>query len=334
MTGDAANDGQSELVGYKQAISDINAGGGVHGEKIVAKIYDNACDPKQAVAVAGKVVSDNIRYVLNTSCSAATLAAMKVYAEEGVVGINTYSSNPNVTDEGYFANFRDIYRDDDLAAVIAAHVVKRDAHKKITIIHDKSTFGQAIAGYFKSAINKAGVKEIAFEPYDPVNHDYSVLATHLKDIGTEDLFIGGMPVEAGLIAKQLQSAGSRVQIYGGYIASNDFWRVAGAAGEGALLAFSRDARTLPAVIDVVQRIQNAGAQVDSITLLAYAGAQVLAQALTKANSQNPRAVAEAIHSTTFNTILGAWTFDDKGDVKGLQNVMYRWHDGVYTELKE
>ena len=60
MSGPVAQWGDMEFNGARQAIKDINASGGIKGDKLVAVEYDDACDPKQAVAVANKIVNDGI----------------------------------------------------------------------------------------------------------------------------------------------------------------------------------------------------------------------------------------------------------------------------------
>lgn len=64
MSGPVAQWGDMEFNGARQAIKDINAQGGIKGDKLVAVEYDDACDPKQAVAVANKIVNDGIQYVI------------------------------------------------------------------------------------------------------------------------------------------------------------------------------------------------------------------------------------------------------------------------------
>jgi len=61
MSGPVAQYGDQEFTGAEQAIADINAKGGVKGDKLVMVKYDDACDPKQAVAVANKGVHDGIK---------------------------------------------------------------------------------------------------------------------------------------------------------------------------------------------------------------------------------------------------------------------------------
>ncbi|MGM1195733.1 aromatic amino acid transport family protein, partial [Klebsiella pneumoniae] len=63
MSGPVAQYRDQEFTGAEQAVADINAKGGIKGNKLQIVKYDDACDPKQAVAVANKVVNDGIKYV-------------------------------------------------------------------------------------------------------------------------------------------------------------------------------------------------------------------------------------------------------------------------------
>ncbi len=323
-----------EEVGIKMLADDVNAAGGVNGQKIIIKSYDDACDPKQAVSVANKIISENIHLALHGTCSASAIATLKTYADEGTVVINSISSNPKVTDEGGPHMFRAMYRDDKAAILIADYIRKNYPGKKIAIIHDKSAYGQGIAENVQKALNQNGTKEIIFESFDPANHDYSVLATRLKDMGTEVLFIGGYPVEGGLITRQMHDSGSKAQIIAGDLSAPEFWKIAGKTGEDAKFVFPMDPRKAPAAKAVIDRLQKAGVVVDGYTLYGYAAAQVLVQALTKVGSDDPSKIADFIHKNEFNTILGKWNFDAKGDVDNIHQVMFRWHDGQFEELKE
>ncbi len=66
--------GDQEFTGAEQAVADINAKGGIKGNKLQIVKYDDACDPKQAVAVANKVVNDGIKcywsplFFINAAC--------------------------------------------------------------------------------------------------------------------------------------------------------------------------------------------------------------------------------------------------------------------------
>ena len=100
MTGQYASFGEQFVHGAKMAVADINAKGGVLGQKIKLIIGDDACDPKQAVAVANKLVSDGVKFVAGHFCSGSSIPASKVYTEEGILQISPASTNPKLTEEG------------------------------------------------------------------------------------------------------------------------------------------------------------------------------------------------------------------------------------------
>jgi branched-chain amino acid transport system substrate-binding protein len=60
----------------------------------------------------------------------------------------------------------------------------------------------------------------------------------------------------------------------------------------------------------------------------------LAQAIAKAGSTDAAKVAAALHAGEFDTILGKWSFDDKGDVRNIHLLLYRWHNGAFSEVGE
>ena len=68
MTGQYASAGDQIRKGAEMAIADINAKGGVLGQKIKLEVGDDACDPKQAVSVANTMVNKKIVSTLR-SCS-------------------------------------------------------------------------------------------------------------------------------------------------------------------------------------------------------------------------------------------------------------------------
>ena len=62
ITGPNAAFGAQLQKGAEQAAADINAAGGINGEKIVLSIGDDVSDPKQGISVANKFVADGVKY--------------------------------------------------------------------------------------------------------------------------------------------------------------------------------------------------------------------------------------------------------------------------------
>ena len=123
MTGQYAVFGEQMKRGAEMAVKDINAKGGVNGEQLVLKIGDDACDPKQAVAVANQFVNDGVKFVAGHFCSGSSIPASAVYNEEGILQISPASTNPKLTEQGFDNVFRTCGRDDVQGIYAANYVV-------------------------------------------------------------------------------------------------------------------------------------------------------------------------------------------------------------------
>lgn len=163
MSGPVAQYGDMEFTGARQAVADINAKGGINGDTLVAVEYDDACDPKQAVAVANKVINDGIRYVIGHLCSSSTQPASDIYEDEGIIMITPAATNADLTTRGYQMIMRTTGLDSDQGPTAAKYIVDEIKPKRIAVVHDKQQYGEGLARSVRENLNKAGVKEVMFE---------------------------------------------------------------------------------------------------------------------------------------------------------------------------
>ena len=215
MTGQYASFGEQMRRGAEMAVADINAKGGVMGKKLVLKVGDDACDPKQAVAVANQFVSDKVVFVAGHFCSGSSIPASKVYTEEGILQMSPASTNPKLTDEGGPNVFRVCGRDDQQGMVAGTYISQHFKGKKVAIVHDKTQYGKGLADETQKQLNKIGVKEVMYEAVNPKEKDYSALVSKLKQAGVEVIYYGGYHPEAGLIVKQSREQGFNAQLMSG-----------------------------------------------------------------------------------------------------------------------
>src|SRR3546814_2967103 len=90
-----------QFIGAEMAIEQINKAGGVNGQQLEGVRYDDACDPKQAVAVANKIVNDEVQFVVGHLCSSSTQTASDISEDEGILMITAASTSPDITYRGY-----------------------------------------------------------------------------------------------------------------------------------------------------------------------------------------------------------------------------------------
>lgn len=334
LTGENAFFGEQMKHGAEQAVADINAAGGINGEKLVLHFADDACDPKQAVTVANQMASLGIRFVVGHACSGASIPASKVYNEEGILMMTSISTNPALTDAGFKTIFRANGRDDQQGQIVAQYILKHFHDKKIAIAHDQSAWGHGIAEELRKSLNAGGVKEVMFETFAPGERDYSAFISRLKQAGVEVAFLGGYHTSVGLIVRQMKAQGAAFQVIGGdALFTSQFWAITGPDGEGVLMSYSPDPRKYPEAKAAVEALRKSGFEPEGYTLNTYAAVQAIAEGIKRAG-RDPIKVAGALRQTPVKTVIGPLAFDAKGDISGTNFVLYHWHHGKYAEVEQ
>jgi len=330
MTGSNAAFGEQFRRGAERAVADLNAKGGVLGQKLRLVVGDDACDPRQAVSVANDLASKGAVFVAGHYCSSSSIPASDVYAESGIVQMSPASTAVELTDRGLKNVFRVCGRNDAQGLLAAAYVADHFKGKRIAIVDDKSTFGKGVADQFRKGLNAHGVKEVLNDAITAGEKDYASLVTKLKQAGADLVYFGGYHAEAGLIVRQMRAQNVKAVLMGAdSMVTDEFWSITGAAGEGTLITFGPDPRLNPKNAALVQSFRAQRYEPEAYTLYTYASIQAWAQAATKARSTDMVKVSAALHANKFDTVMGEIGFDAKGDVTAPGYVMYVWKNGKY-----
>ena len=334
ITGPNATFGAQLKNGADQWAADVNAAGGILGQKVELSVGDDASKPEQGVSVANKFISDGVKMVIGHFNSGVSIPASEQYAEGGILQISPASTNPKFTDRGLWNTFRTCGRDDQQGTVAGEYIVKNLKGKKVAIVHDKTPYGKGLADETQKAMNKGGVKEVIYEGINPGEKDYSALVSKLKAANVDILYYGGLHTEAGLLVRQMRDQGMKTVLFSGDgITDKEFWTIAGPGAAGTLMTFGPDPRKNPAAAKVVAAFKAKGIDPEGYVLYSYAAGQVIQQAAEAIKSLDTKKIAEYVHSgKTFNTVLGPLAFDKKGDLTKLDYVLYVWKDGGYSEM--
>jgi branched-chain amino acid transport system substrate-binding protein len=341
ITGGSAAFGAQLKNGVMQAVEDLNAAGGILGQKIVLSVGDDRADPKEGVSVANKFVGDAVKFVVGHFNSGVTIPASDVYKENNMLVISPAATNPNVTDRPNMWNtFRVCGRDDQQGGVAGKIIVQRFKGKRIAFVHDKTTYGLGLASETRKAMNAGGMKEIMFEGVNKDDKDFNALVSKIKSANADLVYWGGLHDTGGIILRQMRDQGLRAPMMGGDgLADDEFAAIAGPGADGTLMTFSPDPRINPknkAIVELFRKKR--GFEPQAYTLYSYAAMQIIKQAAEEAKSLDPKKVAEAIRSgRPFDTVLGTLSFDKKGDVsdqgylvdgkKKDRYVLYTWKKG-------
>src|SRR5664279_23805 len=326
ITGPNASFGAQLTQGVEQAAADINAAGGILGQKIEVEPGDDVSDPKQGVSVANKFVGDGVHFVVGHFNSGVTIPASEVYVDNNVLFISPSATNPKVTERGLWDAFRTCGRDDQQGKLWADLGLGDLKDKKIAIVHDKTPYGQGLADAAKGFMNAGGKKEVLYEGVNVGEKDYSAIVSKIKAAGADYLMWGGLHTEGGLIVRQMRDQGMKtVMISGDGITDNEFAAIGGPGVEGTLMTFGPDPRKNPAAKDVVASFAAKNFDPQAYTLYSYAGVQIMAEAAERAKSLDTKKIAAEMHGgKPFKTVIGDISYDKKGDRTSVDFVWYVW----------
>ncbi|CCP04776.1 branched-chain amino acid ABC transport system, periplasmic component [Erwinia amylovora Ea644] len=337
MSGPVAQYGDMEFTGAKQAIADINAKGGVNGSKLIGVEYDDACDPKQAVAVANKVINDGIRYVIGHLCSSSTQPASDIYEDEGVLMITPAATAPDLTSRGYKLIMRTTGLDSDQGPTAARYILGAVKPQRIAVVHDKQQYGEGLARSVQDSLKKAGGNVVLFEGITAGDKDFSTLVARLKKENIDFVYFGGYYPEMGQILRQARAAGLKTQFMGPEgVGNSSLSNIAGAASEGMLVTLPKRYDQVPsnqAVVDALKaKKQN---PTGPFVWTTYAALQSLTAGMARSKSEEPEDIVKNLkEGAAVPTVMGDLSWNEKGDLKGFEFGIFKWHaDGSSDAVK-
>lgn len=204
MTGANATFGEQVWTGVSAYIKNVNEAGGIDGKKVELVKGDDACEPKQAVAVANRFVDqDKVQALVGHFCSSSTIPASEIYNDAGILMVTPSSTNPIVTDRDLETVFRTCGRDDQQAVVAGSFILDTLKIDKIALIHDKDTYGQGLVDALKKTLADRKVEPVLYEGLTRGERDFNALVTKIKSSGAKAVYFGGLIPEAGPLIRQI-----------------------------------------------------------------------------------------------------------------------------------
>lgn len=332
MAGELAPLGAQMRDGATQAAADINAAGGVLGQQATVETVDDGCTAKKADAVANQLAGKGALLVVGHLCLQASMAGAAVYNAEHIIEISPGTTFAKFTDERAGPGiFRVAGRDDAEGAFAGATIAARFAAGKVALIDDGTGYGKALTDGAATALAASG-KDVALRSaFTPGQKDYAAVAGQLAASSIDVVYFGGSDPDVGTIVSGMHDQGMHATIMAGdALYDNDYGRLAGDAGEGTMVSFAADHRKDASAAGVVAAFTARGEDPAGYVLPAYAAVQIWAAAAASVQSTDFDKVAAAIQGGTFQTVIGAVSFDAKGDIKNPAYDWYIWHDGAFA----
>ena len=179
--------GQESYRGLELAVNEINAAGGINGEKIQI-VKADAVDPTQAVSETKRLISSNVIGVFGSYASGISYAASPVTELAGVPYFELGATAHKITTRGYKYLFRSnpntalygVSVVNALHETIAPGMGLNPKDIKIGIIHEDGPYGTDVAATEKKRAQELGYTVAEVLPYSAKTVDLSSLILRLK----------------------------------------------------------------------------------------------------------------------------------------------------------
>jgi len=332
LTGFAASDGKSSSEGAKLAVEQVNGAGGINGKMLELVIYDDQAKATQAIPIANKLIGqDKVTVAVSGSYSSPTRSAAGVFQEAKIPYVSAYAIHPDITRAGNYV-FRTSFLGGIQGRAGAKLVGETLGKKRVVMITLQNDFGKSLAAGFKSMAGNFGIKIVNEYQYSIKDRQFGSIVAKVKADKPEAIYASGYYFTAGPLVSQLRGAGITVPIIGqeGYD-SQKFIEIAGKASEGVIITTSLDRDSdVPETKNFIEAFEKkAGFKVDMVAASSHTAVMVVADALKRCGSTDPRAIRDAIAKTHLKVSTGTIKFNELGEVmKAVQNQVVRdgnWH---------
>jgi branched-chain amino acid transport system substrate-binding protein len=316
LTGDVAMFGKPTLEGMKMAAEEINAAGGISGKKIAIVEEDNRGDKQEGASVTQKLTSrDNVVAIVGDPTTGITKVAAPIAQKAQVVLLSAGATGPGVVENGDFI-FRDTLLDSVAIPACIDFFAKDLGYKKVAVItSDNNDYSVGLSQTFRDAAKGKDIQIVAEEKVKDGDKDFSAQITNIKAKKPDVIFFSGYYTEGALIMKEARKQGLKASMFGGDgLFSPKFIELGGPAVEGSMsaLGFSPE-QASPVTAKFVEAFKKkfSGAEPGLFDAQGYDAIMLLADAMKRANSADPKLFKDALAKTKgFEGVSGTITIRD------------------------
>jgi len=319
LSGPQAHFGVESSDGIILAAERINAAGGVLGRQINLIIADDENIPANTVANFLRLTTqDGVGIVMGSSTSGATLAIAPMAQQQGVVVISPSATAFGVTQVGDFV-FRTCFID-SFQGIVGANFAFDDlGARRAAVLYDQGAdYNRGLAHAFIAQFNARGGEIVSHQVYMTGAVDFSAQVTSIAAANPDVVFLPNFLNDVALQAMQIRAQGITAPLLGG-----DGWdgvvNIAGPEIAGSMWSGSFSAETTdPMGAEFVRNFQaRFGRTATQFAALGYDTMLLIASAIRRAGTTDPRAVRDALAATNEPFVTGVITFDEnRNPIKG------------------
>ncbi len=322
LSGGQAALGEGIKLGTQLAVEKLKGNLEKQGFKVELVPFDDQAKPDVGVANAKNIVADkDILAVIGHLNSGVAIPSSEVYKDATLAMISPANTNPTVTDRGY-PNVNRVCGRDDVQGVVGSEFAHGTMKAKSAyIIHDKTTYGQGVAEFFKADAEKKGIKILGFEGTEEKSN-FDPIITPLKAKNPDLIYFGGIYEQAAPFFKQAREKGVKAKFLGpDGLDSSDLTKIAGKAVVGMnYTSVAGPVSVYPQAKQFADEYKKKfGKNPEPFAAQAYDATAIALKAIEAAakggKMPSREDVSKEVRKVKHTGITGAVEFNDKGDPK-------------------
>jgi ABC-type sugar transport system substrate-binding protein len=348
LTGaDAGWAGDPYIKSHQLAIDEINAAGGIKclgGAKLELVKGDTQGKAEAANSEMERLITkEGVIAVMGSALSGTTLPASEISEKYEVPYIVPNALDGLITDRGMKYVFQTVSTLQQWGADDAKWA-KDHGVKTVVITVPNFTFGKEVEDTWKKGIEEQGLELLDSFTYEGNAQDFTDTILRVKQLDPDAWFVLGNN-QAPQLVKQAKEQGyypkmGIITLGSGFATTFFFNEVGGKELADGIIVTQDFAPVSKLNVDpaLKQKFQEyTGQELGGTYNTTYASTFLLADALEKSCSTDPKQLAETLRTTTFKG--GKWSFqwpeasfDEKGRLKQAASVIAQWQNGQQVAI--
>ncbi len=337
LTGSEAAFGEIERNSFRMAEEEINAKGGVKGNKLELLFEDDTGKPEVARSAVEKLISrDKVPVLTGGYSSSCTIAATGVAQQFKVPFMVTTGSADEITEKGYEYVFRLNPPASEYPTAVTSFLTEVVKPKSAVILYENTSFGQSSSKSFEKILEANKIKLLLKEGYGANSVDFKPLLTRVKAMNPDLVYMVSYVMDAALLMRQSKELDINPVVFVGGGAGFTLPEFHENAKDAANFVYSAtlwsESVPYPGARDYYDKYKARFKQATEYHgAEAYASLYVVADALRRAKSLSPKDVRDALAATDMKTAFGPVKFISYGkktQQNKLSTFMVQWQKGT------
>lgn len=350
ITGPTAWAAESIKMGTETAINEINAKGGVLGQKLSFVQYDDAGQPPRGVDNARRIAeSDNCIAMFGGWHSGVALAVVEPVHDASMPYVAVISAGTKITENGRNPNF--VFRVSMFDRWQALALVRKS--KQVTktgaigVLYEDTGWGQGAVPDLKESATAENARVVGYESFKWDDRDMTAQLIRLRDAKVDTIILYSRDLEANQILRSMQRLNYKATIVSAWGNTGTLGELAGPLANGMIVlqTFTWMGNLQPkqkAVLDSMMKNYKLASpeaiRHGSGAANAYDAVYILAEAIKTAGSFDRKKVREAMYKVSHDGIVQkyspAFTPQRHNAILPENYKWTAWHNGKILPVEQ